>query len=166
MQIAIISDVHDNLTNLEKFLSWSEKNKIDQIICCGDLCSLDTLNFLASGFEKPIHAVFGNACYHQEIEESETQKFSQVQHYGEIGEFEIDQKKVAVTHRPPPARKLAESGQYDFVFYGHNHRPWLEQVGSTILANPGTLAGMFYKASFAIWDTSTGKLELKLLENI
>jgi hypothetical protein len=34
------------------------------------------------------------------------------------------------------------------------------------LLNPGTLAGMFYKASFAIYDTQTGQAELKILEQL
>ena len=62
--------------------------------------------------------------------------------------------------------KLAESGKYDFVFYGHNHKPWIEEIGETFLANPGTLAGLFNKATFAILDTENKKLELKILERV
>jgi len=35
-----------------------------------------------------------------------------------------------------------------------------------VLANPGTLAGMFSKATFAVYDTSTNNLELKILERL
>jgi predicted phosphodiesterase len=34
------------------------------------------------------------------------------------------------------------------------------------LVNPGNLAGMFYKATFAIYETKTDKLELKILETL
>ena len=37
-------------------------------------------------------------------------------------------------------------------------------VGKTKLLNPGTVAGMFQKATFAIYDTKTDKAELILLE--
>ena len=56
------------------------------------------------------------------------------------------------------------SGRYDYVFYGHNHTPWEEKIGNTVVANPGTLAGMFQKATFAVLDTKNKKLELKILE--
>ena len=52
------------------------------------------------------------------------------------------------------------------MFYGHTHKPWFVGKNDIIIANPGTLGGVFYKASFAVLDTDTGKLELKILENI
>jgi uncharacterized protein len=69
-------------------------------------------------------------------------------------------------HYPEIAKKLAESGNYDAVFYGHTHRPWEETIGSCRLVNPGELAGQRYKPCFAIYDTETDKLELKILEKM
>ena len=54
----------------------------------------------------------------------------------------------------------------DNIFYGHNHKPWEQTMGKTKLVNPGTLAGMFYKASFAVLDLEKSKLELIILERI
>jgi predicted phosphodiesterase len=39
MLIGIISDTHDNVENLEKFLSWAKTYQIDQILHAGDLCA-------------------------------------------------------------------------------------------------------------------------------
>jgi len=50
------------------------------------------------------------------------------------------------------------------VFYGHTHEPWINASGGVITANPGTLGGVFSKASFAFWDSADNKLELKILE--
>jgi predicted phosphodiesterase len=51
MKLAIISDTHDNLANLEKFLtSWAKENRIETIIHCGDIASGDTVEFLAKQF--------------------------------------------------------------------------------------------------------------------
>ncbi|MFH1192432.1 MAG: metallophosphoesterase family protein [bacterium] len=61
---------------------------------------------------------------------------------------------------------MAESGKYDYVFYGHTHKPWEEMVGECKLLNPGTLAGMFYRATFAVWDTVNNKFSLKILEKL
>ena len=86
------------------------------------------------------------------------------------------QRKIAFNHFPDFAKKLAQSGKYDVVFYGHTHRPWDEKVpvprslgevgGECHMINPGELAGQFYKATFAIYETATGGLELKILEKL
>lgn len=166
MKIAIISDTHDNVPNLEKALFWMNNNGIEQIIHCGDLCAPAILiKVLAPGFSGPIHMVFGNVEDRETVSEM-TKKIDQVKHYGDLGEVEIDGKKIGFIHFPNEAKKLAQSRKYDLVFYGHNHTPWEERVGATRLVNPGTLAGLFNKATFAIYDTKTDKLELKILETL
>ena len=50
MKVVIISDVHNNTTNLKKVLDFCAKNKIGKIICCGDLSSNETLDFLNDHF--------------------------------------------------------------------------------------------------------------------
>lgn len=166
MKIAIFSDSHDNLFNLEKFLDWVNNNDIKELIFCGDLCAPGTLkNVLAPKFTGLIHMVFGNVT-DRDLLPQVAASFSQVKHYGDLAEFEIDSTKIAVIHYPDRAKELAKSGNYDLVFYGHNHAPWEETIGKTNLVNPGTLAGMFQSATFAVYDTTTKKLTLKLLEKI
>jgi len=171
MKIAIISDTHDNVPNLEKALLWMKENNIEQIIHCGDLCAPAILKFtLAPNFSGPIHLVFGNVEDREKTPQL-AKEFSHVTHHGNVGEVKIpaslaggDNKKIVFVHFPEKGKILAESGKYDLVFYGHDHRPWEEKVGNTRLVNPGTLAGMFNKATFAVYDTETDKLELKILE--
>jgi len=166
MKLAIFSDSHDNIPNLEKFLAWIKDNGVSEIIFCGDLCAPGTLkNVLAPGFSGPIHMVFGNVT-DRELMPEVAASFSHVTHYGDQAEFETGGKKFAVIHYPEKARELAASGKYNYVFYGHNHKPWIEQVGDTVLANPGTLGGLFAKATFAVLGIETGKMELKLLEQL
>ena len=166
MKIAIVSDTHDNVPNLEKALAWMNKNGIEQIIHCGDLCAPSILiNVLVPNFSGLIHMVFGNV-EDRELLSQKAADFSHVKHYGEIGEVEIDGKKLAFVHFPDDGKKLAETDKYDLVFYGHNHKAWEEQVGKTRLVNPGTLAGLFAKATFAVYDTKSDKLELKILEQL
>jgi len=177
MRIAITSDTHDNVPNLEKALSWMNKNNIEQLIFCGDLCAPSILKeVIAPQFSGQIHLVFGNV-EDRVLTPQVAGQFKNARHYGDQGELEIDNppsldsfgeasKKVAFVHFPMEAKKLARSGKYDFVFYGHTHKPWEEKVGNCRMVNPGTLAGLFNKATFAVWDTKTGELELKILEKI
>ncbi len=166
MKIAIFSDSHDNLPNLENFLEWANSNNIKELIFCGDLCAPGTLkNALAPKFSGLIHMVFGNVT-DRDLLPQVAASFPQVKHYGDLAELEIDGIRIAVIHYPDKAKELAKSGKYDLVFYGHNHTPWEETINKTKLANPGTLAGMFQRATFAVYDTTTKKLELKLLEKL
>jgi len=166
MKIAIISDTHDNVPNLEKALDWMRQSKVEQIIHCGDLCAPGILTkVLSPKFSGKIHMVFGNV-EDRDLLNTKVKSFKNVNHYGDKGEVELGGKKIAFIHFPEEAKKLAESGKYDLVFYGHSHKPWEEMVGKTRLINPGTLAGLFYKATFAVYDTNINKLELIILENI
>ena len=161
MKIAIISDSHDNLANLKKVASWTNHEKISLILHCGDVCNQDTLNQIRKIFDGEVKFVQGNMELHSE-------------NFPEVGEAKAGNKKIAFVHKPEPAQKLAESGDYDLVFYGHTHKPWEEKVpalrslgeakGNCRLVNPGNVAGTFYKATFAVYDSEIDKLELKILE--
>ena len=166
MKLAIISDTHDNVPNLEKALKWMNKNNVEQIIHCGDLCAPSILiNVLAPEFSGTIHMVFGNV-EDRGLLLKVVADFPNVKHYGDTGEIVIGGKKIAFVHFPEKAKQLARSGKYDLVFYGHTHTPWEEVVGKTRVINPGTLAGLFAKATFAVYNTDTGNLELKILEKL
>lgn len=166
MRLAIISDSHDNIPNTEKALDWINREKINFIIHCGDLAAPAVLSkVIMPKFSGEFHFVHGNVG-DPELLEQIAEDFKNVTIHGEVGEIEVGGKKISFTHFPEKALELAKKGTFDLVFYGHTHKPWEEKIGHTKLVNPGTLAGMFYKATFAIYDTENDKLELKILERL
>ena len=165
MRIAIISDSHDNIPNIEKALAYVKTQGITFMIHCGDICGGEVAKFFAQNFDGEIHAITGNVTASPENIREKTAGLNFILH-NETGEIEVDGKKIAFNHYPDQAKKLAQSGKYDLVLYGHTHTPWEEMVGKTKLLNPGTLAGLFQKATFAIYDTTTDKAQLILLEKI
>lgn len=160
MKIAIFSDTHDNLVTLEQALNWILKEKIKQIIHCGDLANSETLDFILERFPGRIDLARGN------MDRPELTSADRAVLHEPHGEIKVDGKKIAFTHFPEKALELAKKNEFDMVFYGHTHKPWEEKIGKTKLVNPGTLAGMFYKATFATYDTSSDQLELKILEKL
>jgi len=168
MKIAIVSDSHDNLATLEKAFSYLNKEGIKTVVHCGDVCAPGTLKEISHLFPGEIHLVFGNVDGDQYsmLKAREEGKLPNVKFYGDSGELDIDGRRIAFCHKPLPAQGLAASGKYDLVFYGHTHQPGEEKVGNCRVVNPGTLAGMFSKATFAIYDTETDLLELKLVEKL
>lgn len=162
MMVAIFSDLHDNLPNLNRFLDWVKKNKIEGLIFCGDLANVQTLKYLVENFTKKIYIVGGNA---DSFYLSDTKKFKNVVYAEDKLEFRIDNQKIIITHKPTDLKKyLAEDNSFNFAFYGHTHKPWLKQEDGVIIANPGTLKEYLGQSSFATLDTENGKLELKILE--
>ena len=163
MKVAIISDIHDNTVNLEKCLHWCKKNFISQLICCGDVTNKDTLEGLVKLFKEPIHLVDGNVVlFDREI----IKEYTNINYYGRMGRFKIDNINVGLTHEPYLIDKVLSLGKCDYIFYGHTHKPWEEQRDGVRLINPGTLSGMFSETSFAFWDTKKDKIELILLNRI
>jgi len=167
MKIAIISDTHDNLASLKKAVSFIKKEKIKVLIHCGDIFKPETLKEGLKGYQGKIYIIFSEAdASFSEIPENSFEGLAKSKVFEQFGAIKINKKKVAFCHFPEIARNLAESQKYDLVFYGHTHKPWEEKVGKTRLVNPGNIAGILFKSTFAIYDTETGKLELKILEKL
>lgn len=167
MHVAIISDIHNNEINLEKVLNYCKKNEIKTIICCGDLASLETLEYLNNNFSGNILYTFGNADYDDLRELDSQKKYRNTYLFKNFGEAIIEKKNVAFTHFPDRAKGLARTGKYDLVFYGHTHKPWVvsaeamtDKKKKYTMLNPGTVAGEIYPPTFAVWDTENDKFEL------
>lgn len=169
MLIGLLSDTHDNLDNITTVITWFKNQKIDTILHCGDVCAPITLaKTIMEPFPGTIHLVFGNVdgdrfLIGKRVTESGR---SNVFLHGELGEIEIDGKKIAMNHYPDIAKRLAESGAYDLVCFGHNHQQSYVKVDKTHLVNPGTVAGIFGTAAFAVYDTTADAVTLHTLEEL
>lgn len=165
MKIAICSDSHDNIVNIEKFLKYCADNNVEIIIHCGDVTTKDTQNYFQENFNGEILFAEGNAEIEVQEKLKKTNRFQRIKREPvPFIEKKVEELRIAACHKRDKGLRLALSGKYHLVFYGHNHKPWQEKVEKTFLINPGNLAGMFYKATFAVYNTETKQLELKLLE--
>jgi len=160
MKIAIISDVHDNLINLQKALNIIKKEQIDTVFVLGDLGNIDSLNFLKKNFTKKIYFVIGNADIDLDEVEIENVKI-----FKKIGLIQIENINFLIIHNIGQLQKKDIQEKTDCVFYGHTHKPWISD--SKIkndkiikLINPGNIAGIHYDPTLATYDTSNKKLNL------
>ncbi len=168
MKIVIISDVHDNLVNLEKCLNWCKNEKIKHLICCGDITNSETLKFLAEKFIGEIYLVKGNI---EIYDEEDLKKYKNIQYFGKIGRFKINNTTIGICHEPYLIDKILEKDSCEIIFYGHTHKPWSSYAKAsdgkkTLTVNPGALGGMFMKSTFAVYDTKSKVMELKILESL
>ena len=162
MKIAVVSDTHDNIANFKKAIDWIKKEKIQLILHCGDISTQETIDEVRKYFVGDIKFVKGNADFNLDLPEKMEIEIEDPP----TPEATARRRKIAFAHFPDIAKKLAQSGKFDLVFYGHTHRPWDENIGNTYMINPGELAGQFYKPTFAVYDNATEKLELKILEKL
>jgi len=162
MLIAIISDIHDNLPNLDKCLNWCQKNEVKKIIFCGDATTSETIFHLAANFGGDIFIVKGNAEIYTP---KEIANCSNINNQGEAGIIELEGYRLGLCHEPIKIENILLSAP-DFIFYGHTHKPWIETKNKTIIANPGNLAGTFNPATFATLETDTKDLRLHLLADL
>ena len=160
MKIAVISDTHDNIANLERFLELARGLEIEGLISCGDVTTPETLDWLAENFAGPIKVACGNAEIRREEFAGIALKHPNLEVFPGVGEWGVDGLKLAFVHQTRPQ---IDCGAYNFVFHGHTHKPWIGQIGETLIANPGTLGGVFTAPTFSVLDTQTGHLELKRL---
>lgn len=160
MKIAIVSDIHDNIWKLEAVSQKITELGAEVLIFCGDFCAPFTLKQLAENFEGPVHVVWGNNDGDKWLLTVIANQVGNVTLYGELAEVEAGGRQIGVNHYPNIGQRLAESGAYDLVCYGHDHTARIEAVGDTLLVNPGEVMGRFGQSTFAIYDTETGAAEL------
>jgi hypothetical protein len=160
MKIAILSDLHDNYTNWGLINKILKQEKINKLIFCGDLCAPSMLKKMMEEFEGKIYMVWGNVA-DRELEKKVADESNKVHHFGDLAEFKLGDKKIALTHYPDKARELASAGRFDLICFGHNHLKTFEKIGQTYLLNPGTAGGMFQYPSFAIFNLGKMTNEFK-----
>lgn len=163
MQIAIFSDSHDQIAHLDQALAMANAAGAAALLHCGDLCAPFMLDRLGRNFAGPIHVVFGNNDGDGRLLQTIAAKHPQITLHGIYAELTLDGRSVAMIHYPEPARRIAQSGHFDLVCYGHNHLKAVEQVGKTVLANPGELLGMQGPPTWGLYDTATGEFRLQTL---
>ncbi len=119
MIIAIISDIHDNFANLEKCLAWIKKNKILNIICCGDVTTNDTLDLLTGKFKGTINLVKGNVEIYSK---NDVEKYKNINYHGRIARIKFGKINIGICHEPFMIAKVKELGDVDIIFYVHTEK--------------------------------------------
>ena len=164
MKIAVLSDIHDHIWNLQKVVKLIKKEKCESVIFCGDMCAPFTARILMDAKIKT-YAVWGNNDEdHWAIVQKAGEDFFAYPLTQEFAEIELGGRKIAFCHYPKLGELLASTNYYDAVFHGHTHITYYKKVGKTLLANPGSVCGITKGkpgvASFMVYDTKTNSVEL------
>lgn len=136
MQIGIIADSHDHHSNVLRAIEIFNEHKVDYVLHAGDIVSPFTAKAFADLKIAKFIAVFGNNEGEKLFLKSAIENFN-----GEIHEYcckgQIGGKQIYMTHTDHNIEEIARSQMYDILIYGHTHKQDINQVGKTLVINPG-----------------------------
>ncbi|MCW8963619.1 MAG: YfcE family phosphodiesterase [Gammaproteobacteria bacterium] len=169
MKIAVISDSHDNRIKFKHAATLAKQRQAEAILHCGDIVAPSTLKeALETGL--PIHAIHGNntgdlVMMHKVASRPE----NAISFYGQDAAIKLNGRNIFIVHYPHYAKAMALTGEYDLVCYGHDHHYHEEHITNingeqTLLANPGSVAGLDGPASFMLIDLQDMSVEKVLLD--
>lgn len=164
-RIGIISDIHANPAPLKEAFILFEENDVDMILCPGDIAGygeqlVDVITLLK---KHPCKCILGNheVWYLEKTPDKFSAAYQYIDALPYTLELSIENKKVFMVHAQPPdafmggIRILDQQGEldkdqlekwkieldkydYDVLIVGHTHQVFAEQVGRTLLINPGS----------------------------
>ena len=159
MLIGILADSHDNLPCLCKAVKIFNERKVNRVFHAGDFISPFTSKPL-SNLNCKLVGVFGNNDGDKLLLKDRFKNIGEI--YDDIYEDVIDGKRIILVHKEKLVEKLAKSGEYEIIIYGHTHKVDLREKRPLIL-NPGECGGWLTgEPTVAILDTE--KLKAKILK--
>lgn len=166
-KLAIISDIHDNIPNLQKVINIINKEQINYLICTGDVQSIEAWQII-DNLKIPVYAVLGNVDQEMFGFQKLSSTLKNIKLFDNLGEVELENKKIIFNHYPDIVKNavIAHPNSYDLALYGHSHQPWEEKYKNTKILNPGNVGNFRFSPTFAIMDLKTLKAKLILLDEL
>ncbi|MDR1695955.1 MAG: metallophosphoesterase [Endomicrobium sp.] len=159
MLIGVVSDTHDNVSSVKEAVKFFNLRGANLVLHCGDIFSpyvAKEFSALNCGFK----AVFGNNDIIQAELENVISEFGIIR--SAPFEFTAGGKKFVMFHR----LFTVADGQYDYILYGHTHKPSIENIRGTVYLNAGEACGYRYgRKTAALIDPDSGHCEIFDLDN-
>ncbi len=161
MLVGVISDTHDNVAAVERAVAAFEEREVETVLHCGDVIAPPVVPFFEG---LTVHAVIGNNDGELDgLDRAFRSLGRESSLHGRFFETEFGGARFAVLHGESKAavEELAESGDYDYICYGHHHERECRTVGETTVLNPGAQFPTVDEEhrSVAVVDTETGAVE-------
>lgn len=133
--IGVISDTHDNVTNIMKAVELFKSYKVEFVVHCGDIIAPATIQFF-SGLKMKF--VKGN-CDGDIVNLKNKIKEIGGEFSDDILVFNYKNKVFCVYHGHDKEKlnELVSSQKYDYLLVGHTHQRIDKMKGRTRLINPG-----------------------------
>ena len=143
MKIAIASDLHGSLSFAREFFESAEKLGAEKVVLLGDLYYHGARNPLPEGYDPKGLSAFLNEKKEKLIvikgncDSTVDQTVSDFT-FAESAVLFLGGKTIFCTHGDKFNKDELPKGKFDLVLYGHFHTGFIEKIGDTIFANPGS----------------------------
>ena len=148
MLLGVVSDTHGQAQHTQRAVRMLESLQVAEVIHCGDIGSLEIAPMFAAW---PTHFVFGNVDYDRaELRKAITA--AGLQCHNGFGSLTLAGDRLAVAESDAGGliaflhgddsqrlKRTIESGRWQLVCHGHTHVSRLEQIGQTLVLNPGAV---------------------------
>lgn len=133
--VGIVSDSHDNEAAVVQAVRIFRDRGVSHVIHCGDVISGSTIE-LFRGFN--FRVCLGNNDSPRELAAA-AERIGGA--YAPRLDLEIGGKRFFAAHGDweAPLKEALDSGNFDYVLYGHTHRRDDRRVGRARLVNPGAM---------------------------
>jgi len=158
----IISDTHDNRTNIARAVEVFNRERVSLVIHGGDMVAPFTaLDFKA--LNCPMEMVFGN---------NDGERIGLANSFKGIGNllpgprtFSFQGKKFLLMHESGCLEELINAASVDVIVYGHTHHAEVRD-GWPLVINPGEAGGwLTRKATMALLDLEKMTVEIVSLNS-
>jgi putative phosphoesterase len=157
--IGVMSDSHDNVTQVRKAVALFKDAGCDLVLHAGDVVAPFAARELAA-LTCPVKAVFGNCDGEKQGLEMAFEKFGEIQDAPLL--FDHGGRRILIVHYHFSVATYASSGKYDIIIFGHTHKPDIRKEAKALLLNPGEVGGWLTgKSTAALLDSE--KLEGKIV---
>ena len=141
MILGVVSDTHNQISNVEKIIDIFNSIKVDKVIHTGDITQAKTLSKF-SRLNCPLIGVYGNNDL-EEVGLEETSRKHGFDFKKPPFITKLAGKRIAIFHEPDQIEDLIkEDTTIDLVLHGHTHRYREEERKGVKIFNPGECAGM------------------------
>lgn len=137
MQIAIISDTHDNTPAVVWIVEYLNQHTIRTALHAGDMISPGICRRFVDHYEGHLHFVFGNNDGEQAIISELAATSDKLSCYQEEMQLELAGKKIFMNHYSSIAELVAQSGEFAVCIGGHDHQYRVVEHGNSLFINPG-----------------------------
>jgi uncharacterized protein len=157
MRIGVVSDTHGHVAYTREAVRLLESLDVEQVIHCGDIGSVNIVDLFSAW---PTHFVFGNVDVYDSSGLRDAIEAAGQHCHGRFGQLTLASRKIAFLHSDDSLafNDAIDSGEWDFIFYGHTHVADTRREGTTFVVNPGAL----YRAtphSLSVVDLAEMKVE-------
>lgn len=137
MNIAIISDTHDNSNAVVWIIEYLNEHHIDVALHAGDIINPGILMRFRDHYQGHLHFVFGNNDGEMALAERTAHDSKNLSCHLQEMRLDIEGQKIFMNHYSSISESVAKGQEFDVCVGGHDHQFRVIRHEKSLFINPG-----------------------------